>query len=300
MLLHLLTRVLTWKKAEKPAQTGTVKKITLAVESLEERVVASISYFSYPDGTWSYDTNSGAVRHLSAARPRVMSGNGGSNTLLYAGFSTGTWSYSYGANRWVRLNAAVPVALSNGSPTLFVSYNTGSWTGTWKYDGRWQKLSPAVAFQMAAIGPGTFHAAFGSGLYLYESYANRWTRETLPTGSTSLFKVAASGSSVVVSVNTGTYLQSYNTNGWKKLTTGVTTQVAMNDTNDFFASFSFGTYRYNNGTWTPIAGQAYRIGAGSAGYHAPVLVGSWTTGTFTWQPGKGWKQLNRGIASVIA
>lgn len=301
MLLQLLARFLPSKKTRTLARAKPVKKIKPAFEQLEDRLVPSVSFFSDQRGTFAYNHYNNTLRNITALQVKVMANNGGG--LLYAGFNSGsaagTWQYSYDSNRWQKLSALVPVAMSNGAPTLFVSYNTGSSAGTWGYgSGRWTKLTTAVALQIAAIGPGSTYAAFSSGLFQYESYANRWTRINLPAGTTNLHKVAVSGSSLVVSLNTGTWMSSLS--GWQKLHNAATTQIAMIGNNDFYISFSFGTYRYNNGNWSNLSSRASLIAANESGYNSPVLVGAWTTGTFARKDNGQWIRLSNYTATFIA
>lgn len=299
-LLNVLSRKSS--RTQKSASAKPVKSFKPAIEQLEDRRLMSVAYFSDPRGTYAYNTYNNSLRQIAVVQPKMMSSNQGG--LLYAGYNSGsavgTYQYNYGSNSWQRLSSLVPVAMDNGAPTLWVSYNTGTAVGTWEYANQtWHKISNKVALQIAAVGPGITYCAFADGIQKYEEYANRWTKIGLPAGTTNLYKMDVAGSCLVVSLNTGTWMSSYNTNGWKRLTTEVANDIGMNDTNDFYVSLTSGTYRYNNGTWTRIANHAQHIAANENGYHSTVLVGAWSDGTYAVSNGK-WTKLSSYQASFIA
>lgn len=301
-MLLFLTRAMFSRKsrtARPPAPPrAKTNKVRPTFEQLEDRSLMSVSYFSFPSGTWAYDHYNGSSRKITAAQPKVMSSNGSS---LYAGYNSGTFAYNYDNNAWTKLSSAVPVAIGHGAPTLYVSYNTGTIAGTWQYaNSTWKKLSNQVALQIAAVGPGICHFAFGGGLRTYEEYANRWTNVKLPAGTTNLYKMAVSGSCLVVGLNTGTYQTTFS-GGWQKVANGGATQIAMLDTNDYYLTVPSGTYRCTNGKLVTKfdSTPARAIGAGSSGYHQPVFIGSWSGGTWTWQNGQ-WKKISNAVATVIA
>jgi hypothetical protein len=65
-------------------------------------------------------------------------------------------------------------AVSNGQ--VYATFSTVS-TGTWEYNGGWQKLTPAVASQLGNDGS-TMIGSFSTGTYIYDGSWHHIT--TLP------------------------------------------------------------------------------------------------------------------------
>src|SRR5262249_22203343 len=97
------------------------------VEGLEERVVQSILFGAYGNGTFAYNTDNGSWRQVTPAVPNVMTE--GSSGTLYAGFSDGIYRYTYGNGSLVKLTNYRATALSAaGDNTLFATLqNHGTW-----------------------------------------------------------------------------------------------------------------------------------------------------------------------------
>ena len=125
------------------------------LESLEGRIVQSILFGSYPNGTWAINTDNGNWRQISSQIPNVMTE--GSSGTLYAGFNDGISRYDYGSNTWTHLaqNKAFAMSASRDN-TLFVSEADNG--GTFEYDGRsstfdphnWKTINTKSAIVLAA------------------------------------------------------------------------------------------------------------------------------------------------------
>jgi hypothetical protein len=112
--------------------------------------------------------------------------------------------------------------------------------------------------------------------------------------------MGVSGYTTVISLNNGTFVSDNMGQSWTKISNTHANQIAMIGTDDFFVTFSNGTYRCTNDHLTSIfSSPAQAIGAGSPGYDQYQLLGSYSNGTFINLEGH-WTRISTAEASLIA
>src|SRR5271165_5023832 len=81
------------------------------LESLEGRIVQSVLFGSYSNGTFAYNTANGKWREITPWKSYTMT-EGSSGTLFASFDGHGIYEYTYGNNRLVRINTDTASVLS--------------------------------------------------------------------------------------------------------------------------------------------------------------------------------------------
>jgi hypothetical protein len=126
-LRHILQSMFRhWIRTPQPQTTRRPKKVGLTFESLDERVLPSITFGASANGTWAVDSNTGATKQVTSAVPSAMTE--GSDGTLFATYPNGTWEYNYANNNMTQLTPGTATAMSASSDnTLVASYGWGTW-----------------------------------------------------------------------------------------------------------------------------------------------------------------------------
>ena len=258
------------------------------LENLEGRIVQSILFGAYGNGTFAYNTSNGSWREVTNRVPNVMTE--GSSGTLFASFSDGVYRYTYGNNKMVKLTSYTASAMSAASDnTLFATLVNA---GTWEYAGHWQRISANEADELAAVAKNRVFGSFSNGLMAYDN--NHW------------FSVTSSEPVAMSATSDGTLFASYNGGGtykfdgqWHGITGTVAARIeAVSDTS-FFAVLAWsgggGTYAYNNGTFKEISMEA----SNHVGNDGSTFIADFSTGTWIYQNGHSHK-ITSNIASEFA
>jgi hypothetical protein len=267
------------------------------LECLEEKKVLSITFGSYPDGTWAFNSDAGTWRHLNEADPIAM--HEGADGTLFASYNNGpflgTWRYDFGPNQWTEVTGAVASTLSASSKdnTLFASF---SGQGTWEFNGSWHQLASHDATMLAAVSNNDVYAVFsGDKTGTWQANNNGWNKLT---SAVPVAMDASPGGALYVSYGDGTY--EYN-GGWTQLDDRVATQIAALSITDsfvnqgktaFFATFP-GTDSFGEqpGTWeffeNGVGTLRFSEVASHLGHGGSTLIGAFGDGTWTFDGATG-------------
>lgn len=278
--------LLKLRSSVKSASGKPAKKSRLAVEQLEDRVVPTITFAQYGNGTFAYNSGTNQFRQITTAQAKSM--DEGADGTLFASYNSGTWKYNWSSNVWTKLTTAQSTELSAANDnTLFASYSSG----TWEYDATgWHKMSSAVATQLAAVGDNSFYGDYSGGLYKYKEGAWRNLTSARTTGAMD----ASSDGTLFVSYNSGTWRYREADSGWTKMTTAIASDIATVNSRQFYATYASGTWRVNDANWIKLSSsKATQIGADNSSF-----VGNFSDGT--WQYQNGWLKISGAQASLVA
>lgn len=303
-LIHRVLRLLS-SSAQASTAVKSAKRAKLAVEPLEDRLVPTITFASYANGTFAYNDSSNAWRKITAALPKAM--DEGADGTLFASFTSGTFRYNYWSNSWTKLTGATTTVLSAASDnTLVASYNSG----TWEYGSTgWHKETVAIANCVAAAYDNYFFANFGSGNGSTQGlfrYNNGWTSLSGTFygtgGGAPAMDASASGRLFVSGFRWVNRIRVHGTwmfvgNSDTQLTAAVASNIADIDGTHFYATFAGGTFEdTSSSTYTKLSSAiATQISVDDTSN----FVGSFNSGT--WEVIGGiWHKINTAQAILIA
>jgi hypothetical protein len=302
-----MNRLMNWLRkpsSRRPSPAPRPRKVRLGVEQLDDRVVPTVIYGVFDNGTFVRNTSlSTGWQQITPYKPSVMTE--GSYSEMYGTYGDGTWRYDYNSSSWTKLTPELATNLSaTYDNALFGSFTyNGSNTGTWEYSpkGVWTQITSRNALQLAGVRDGWVYGTYGQGADGTWQYKDGgWTE--ISTNVASVLSAAADASGTLyASFSTGTW--GYNTSGhpgsWTRYTTAVATALAGVDSLSFFGSYSSGTWEYKGAGsqigWQQIYTQAATALSASENYD---LYASFSTGTYEWNGA--WYQLTPAQAGELA
>jgi hypothetical protein len=257
---------------------GAVTSQGLLTASGAEVVNASgtITFSSFGGGTFAYNSATSSWRYLSPDIPTAMSE--GSNGTLFASYpGVGTYRYNYGSNSWTRLTTDTTSILSAATDnTFFASYSNG----TWEYNGSWYQLTTAPAYSLAAVSNHDVYASYANGTW--QANHGVWTHITpaIPYAMS-----ASPGGALFGSYRDGIW--EYN-GSWQQLGTSAATQIAAVSNSEFYATYThYGTYEFDAGAFTQLT----PVFASQLGTEGSTMIGSYESGTYTYDGNGHWSQI---------
>jgi hypothetical protein len=245
------------------------------LECLEEKKLLATVFGSYPDGTWAYNDAAG-WRHLTTAIPMAM--HEGPDGTLYASYNsgsfTGTFRYDYGPNRWTELTSATTSTLT--ASMSFVDAN--AFFATYS-NGTWE--FDGSWHLLTSAHASQLAAVSADDVYMsFNEGANNGTWHY----DGGWDKITAAIPTVMDATRDGALYASYSDGtweydgGWTKLTSSVATSIAAITDNDWWGSFSNGTYAYFDGSvYASTTAVATHLG-----HSTWMVIGSFSDGTWTY------------------
>jgi hypothetical protein len=246
------------------------------LECLEEKQLLSITFGADSTGTYAYDSIAQSRREINSSIPLAM--HEGADGTLFVSYNSGpyqgTLRYDYGPNRWTGLTGWTSTVMS-ASPdnTLVVTLNGH---GTWQFDGHWTQLASHDALNLAASHDDYGYASFGGTRYgTWEYSPGGWDQID---GAPALTMDATPGDTLYASYsNDGTWSYTLDA-GWNQITSDTANAIAAISDYEMIGSFADGTYDYIYEYGTEITSEV----ATQLGHSGSTVIGSWSSGTYTY------------------
>jgi hypothetical protein len=202
------------------------------LESLEGRIVQSIIFGSYSNGTFAYSTANGKWREVTPWTTYTMT-EGSSGTLFASYNGHGIYKYTYGNNKLVRINTDTASVLSAARDnTLFAGlYSSRGNVGTAEYTGRWRVINVDTPYEIAAVARDQAYVTYSDQGLMADNHG-AWVTVTskVPTAIS-----ATSDSTLFVSFRDGGNI-AYKFDGrWHSLGNFIFDTVNAGDDNSFIA-----------------------------------------------------------------
>jgi hypothetical protein len=262
---------------------GAVTSQRLLTASGAEAVNASgtITFSCFSDGTYAYNSATSSWREITTDLPFPSAMSEGSNGTLFVSYASGTYRYDYSSNHWTQLTSDPANALSAASDnTLFASFNN---LGTYEYNGSWHGLTSQAAANLAAVSNNDVYVSFSSGSDSGTwQYHSGWTQITpaIPYAMS-----ASPGGALFASYRDGIW--EYN-GSWQQLGTSAATQIAAVSNSEFYATYThYGTYAFDAGAFTQLT----PLFASQLGTDGSTMIGSYESGTYTYDGNGHWSQI---------
>jgi hypothetical protein len=179
-----------------------------------------VSFFN-GTGTWEFNGSWHNLTSLAAIKLSAVSNE--DVYMTFTGDSTnpngGAWRYNHGG--WNKLSTRTPYVMDATSDgVLFASYSDG----TYEYNGGWTKLNSDVDTQITAVSDTEFVATMptGTGSYDTEEYrlATWWGYPAISwaVSSEAAHELGHSGSTVIMSLDSGTYIYDVDNQSMQQIT----------------------------------------------------------------------------------
>jgi hypothetical protein len=251
-----LTRVLH-SKIQNDTRKSQRRARRPQLESLEGRIVQSILFGSYSNGTFAYNTANHQWREVTPWKTFVMTE--GSSGTLYASYDGhGIYKYTYGNNKLVRISDDTASVLSAaGDNTLFAGLVSSRGNmGTAEYTGRWKLINVLTPYQLAAVARDRVYVTYADQGLMADNHG-AWVNITsqVPTAIS-----ATSDSTLFVSFRDGNggRIQKLSSSAqWQTLGVGTFDEVSAGNDNTFIADVESqggnSTVVYANGRFGTIS-----------------------------------------------